>query len=291
MRARRVLLYVPGSDERKIVKAAGLNVDSICLDLEDAVAPNRKTEARAIVARMLREQKFGRSERLARINALGSGQESEDLDAVLPSHPDGIVVPKISRPDQVRWVSEQIAAAEDANGWELHSIRMIVLVESALGVMNSAEIACSDPRLDALLFGAEDLAADLGVKRTREGWEVFHARSAVVLAAAAYGIQALDMVDTNYRDLEGLYQDAQRGAEMGFAGKQIIHPDQIGPVELAFTPSDEEIEQARQMVQQFEEQKAAGAGVFGVEGKMVEMPIVKAAERVLARARAAGKIS
>ncbi len=290
MRARRALLYVPGSDERKIQKAATLNADSVCLDLEDGVALNRKAEARVMVARMLRELNFGRSERLARINAIGSGLEADDLAVVLPAHPDGIIVPKVAGAEQVRWVNAQIAEFEKAQGWELRGIRLLVMIETARGIINLPQIASEDPRLDALVFGAEDFAADIGAVRTHEGLEVFHARSAVVTTAGAFEIQAIDLLDTDFRDLERLREEARQGAQLGFAGKQIIHPNQIEPVQEAFTPTDAAIAEAQRVVQAAEENQARGAGAFALDGKMIDMPIIKAAERVLTRARAAGKI-
>jgi citrate lyase beta subunit len=291
MRARRALLYVPGSDERKIQKAATLNADSVCLDLEDGVALNRKAEARVIAARLLRELDFGRSEKLARLNAIGSGLEADDLAAVLPAHPDGIVVPKVAAAQQVRWVNEQMAEFERAQGWELRGIRLLVMIETARGVLSLSEIAGADPRLDALIFGAEDLAADIGAVRTRAGWEVFSARSAVVMTAGAFELQAIDLLDTDYRDLDRLREEARQGAAMGFAGKQIIHPNQIEPVQEAFTPTDAAIAEAQRVVQAAAENLARGAGAFALDGKMIDRPIIKAAERVLTRARAAGKIS
>ena len=288
-RSRRALLYVPGSDEHKIIKAAGLNADSICLDLEDGVALNRKAEARGIVARLLRELEFGTSERLARINAVGSGFESDDLAAVLPARPDGIVVPKVGDAGQIAWVAQQLRRFEQAEGLGSPSIRLLAMIESARGVINLPQIASADSRLDALIFGAEDFAADIGAVRTLAGWEVFYARSAVVTAAAAYGLQAIDLLDTDYRDMERLREEARRGAEMGFAGKQIIHPNQIEPVQQSFTPTDAAIVEAQRVMQAASEQLASGKGAFALDGKMVDMPIVKAAERVLARARAAGK--
>jgi citrate lyase beta subunit len=288
MRARRALLYMPGDDLHKIQKATTLNVDCICMDMEDGVAANRKNEARSVIASALQSLDFGRSERLARINPVGSGLENQDLAAVLPAHPDGIVVPKVESAAQVSWVSEKIAQAESENGWHSGSILLIVLVETARAIINLAEIASASPRLQALIFGAEDLAGDIGMMRTREGWEIFYARSAVVTHAAAFNMQAIDMVFTDFRDQDGLNKEAIQGSQMGFAGKQIIHPNQVEPVQRAFTPSTEEIIQAERVMQAFTQHQAAGLGAFALDGKMVDAPIVKAAERVLTRARAAG---
>jgi len=279
---------MPGDDQHKIEKALTFGVDCICMDMEDGVALDRKVEARRVVAAALRELDFGKSEKLARINAVGSGLEKDDIEAVLPYHPDGIVIPKIESLEQIQWASGKIEAAELANGWPLNSIRLLVDVETAKGILNLKEIA-SHPRLDALIFGAEDFAADIGAIRTPEAWEVFYARSAVVTAAAAYGLGAIDMVTIDFKDIEKVRREAEFGARLGYTGKQIIHPNQVQPVQEAFTPDDEAIAHARRLVEAFEEHQAKGSGAFALDGKMIDMPLVKAAQNVLARAKAAGK--
>lgn len=290
MRARRALLYMPGDDRHKIEKAATLGVDCVCMDMEDGVAPNRKAQARAQIASALVEVNFTRSERLVRINAIGSGMEQDDLTAVLPGHPDGVVIPKVNSADPIEWVSARIAEAEHQYGWPAGGIGIIAIVESARGIVQLAQIAAADPRLQALVFGAEDLAGDIGARRTPEAWEVFYARSALVTHAAAYDLQAIDMVFVDFHDPVGLRQEAEFGAQLGFSGKQIIHPSQVIPVQTAFTPSEETILQAERIVQAAQENQQAGRGAFALDGKMVDAPIIKAAERTLERARAAGKI-
>ena len=290
MRARRALLYMPGDDLHKIQKATTLGVDCICMDMEDGVAWNRKAEARGTISIALRTLDFGRSERLARINPIGSGLEEEDLKAALSGQPDGIVIPKVENADQILWASAQITAAEKSAGWHLGSIGLIVIVETAMGIVSLREIASADQRQQALIFGAEDLAGDIGMTRTQEGWEVFYARSAVVTYAAAHGLQAIDLVYVDYRDTEGLKRESTLGAQMGFAGKQIIHPSQVNPVQEAFTPGTEEIERAVRIVDAYQESLKAGFGAFSLDGKMVDAPVVKAAQRVVDRARAVGKI-
>ena len=288
MHARRALLYMPGDDRHKIEKAIHLDVDCICMDLEDGVAQNRKEAARHTIASALGELSFGRSEKLVRINPAGSGLEAADLQAVLPAHPEGIVVPKVERVDQLEWVSERLEAAELDFGWPIRSIALIALVETAKAVLNLREIAAL-PRLEALIFGAEDLAANLGAVRTPQGWEVFYARSAVVIAAAASGLQAIDMVSIDFKDLESLRQEASFGASLGFSGKQVIHPNQVGVVQAAFTPDEASILQAQRLVQTFSDHQGRGSGAFAMDGKLVDRPLIRAAENVLARARAAGK--
>jgi len=289
MRARRALLYVPGDDRHKIEKALALGADCICLDLEDGVAPSRKDEARRTVAAALRDLDFGLTERLVRINAAGSGLEDADLEAVLPSRPDGIVVPKVETAEQVLWACGRLEAAELANGWPVNSLRLLAGVETAKAILNLKEIA-SHPRLDGLIFGGEDFAASVGATRTPEAVELLYARSAVVTVCAAFGLQAIDIVTVDYRDLERVRGEALFGAQLGFSGKQVIHPDQVAPVQEAFTPDDEAVAAARRLVEAFEAHQKEGKGAFGLDGKMVDMPLVRAARNLLERARAGGKV-
>ena len=289
MHSRRALLYMPGDDWKKVSKSVTLGVDSICMDMEDGTALNRKAEARATIVRALQELDFGKSEKLARINSVGSGFEKDDIHAVLPHHPDGIVIPKIEELNQIQWASEMIEAAELSNGWPVNSIRMLVGIETAKGILNLKEIA-SHPRLDALIFGGEDYAASVGATRTRAADELIYARLATLNAAAAFGIQAIDIVTVEFRDPAIVREEALLGARLGFSGKQIIHPNQVEPVQSAFTPSDESIAYAKRVVETFNANQAKGAGAYDLDGKMIDMPLVKNAQKVLDRAKAAGKI-
>lgn len=289
MRARRALLYIPGDDLRKIRKATTLAVDCVCLDMEDGVALSRKDAARATIPDALAGLDFGRAERLVRINPAGSGLAADDLAAALLARPDGVVIPKVEDAETIRWASAASAAAEQANGWPAQGIGLVAMVETARGIVNLREIASADPRLQALIFGAEDLAGDIGALRTPAAWEVFYARSAVVTHATACGLQAIDMVYIDYRDAAGLAREAAFGAQLGYAGKQVIHPDQIAPVQEAFTPDDAAIARAQRIINAMREHQEGGRGAFALDGQMIDMPLVKAAERVLARARAAGK--
>jgi citrate lyase subunit beta-like protein len=290
MHARRALLYMPGDDMRKIRKATTLGVDSICMDMEDGVATSRKNEARLTIAEALRTLDFNKSERLARINPVGSGLELQDLNEVLPAQPDGIVIPKVEYSEQIHWVSELITATERQNGWPARGICLLVVVETARGIVNLPQIASADPRLEAIIFGAEDFASDIGATRTPEGSEIFYARSAVITHAGAFGLQAIDMVYIDFTDIEGLRREALQGAHMAFAGKQVIHPNQVTPVQECFTPSDNAITHAMYIMEAFMKHQEAGVGAFALDGRMIDAPIVKSAERVLALAQAAGKI-
>lgn len=285
---RRSVLYMPGDSMRKIKKAAGLNVDSIVMDLEDSVALSQKEQARRTINEALTTLDFGRSERLVRLNAVDTPFWQVDLDATIEAHPDGYVIPKVETAAQVQRVSQYLNQAEAQRDWSPKSVRLLVIVESALGIMNLKEIAQAGSRLAALMFGAEDLAGDIGARRTRQGWEVFYARSAVVTAAAAYGLQAIDMVLVDFKDEARLEEECIAARNLGYEGKMAIHPRQVAVINRLFAPSAEEIEQARRLVEAHRQHQAAGSGVFALEGKMVDMPLVKAAERVLEKARAAG---
>jgi len=289
MHSRRALLYVPGDDRHKIEKALTLKVDCICLDMEDGVAPDRKQQARQSILAALHDLDFGPAEKLVRINPVGSGLEAGELAAVLPARPDGIVIPKVENAGQVAWVSGLVESVELAHGWPLNSIRLIVDVETARGLLNLGEIA-AQPRLDAIIFGAEDFAADIGATRTPEAWEVFHARSAIVIAAAAYGLQAIDMVSIDFKDMDRLRSESLFGAQLGYTGKQIIHPNQVTPVQEAFSPDQAAIQHAQRIVDSFEASLIEGKGAYALDGdKMIDMPLVKAARSVLLRAAAAKK--
>src|SRR5512143_3477933 len=283
MHSRRALLYMPGDDRRKIEKATTLGVDCICMDLEDGTAVTRKAEARLVIAQALRELDFGASERCIRINGIGSGWEKDDLTAALAAQPDTIVVPKVEAPQHLIWVSEQISSYEWANGLPAGTIRMLIGVEPARGILNLKEIAGADNRLDAIIFGGEDFAASVGATRTKEAIELLYARQSVVTACAAFDLQPIDIVAVDFKDMEALRAEAEFGAQLGFMGNQIIHPAQVGPVQAAFTPSDEAIAYSRRVVETFEASQKEGRGAYALDGRMIDMPLLKNAQKVLDR--------
>jgi citrate lyase subunit beta-like protein len=288
MHSRRALLYMPGDNWKMITKAITLGVDSICMDMEDGTAINKKAEARVTIAKALQELDFGKSEKLARINSVGSGWEKDDIESVLPYRPDGIVIPKVESIEHVEWAGKLIEAAELKYGWPANSIRVLIGVETAKGIMNLKEIA-AHPRLDAIIFGGEDFAASIGATRTKDATELLYGRQAVVVACAANDLQAIDIVTIDYKDIESLRAEAEFGARLGFSGKQIIHPVQAEPVQTAFAPSDESIAYAKRIVETFETSQKEGKGAYSLDGKMIDMPLLKNAQKVLERAKAAGK--
>ena len=283
--ARRSLLFMPGDSMKKIQKAAGWEVDTVILDLEDGAAQNRKVEARTTVATALQTLDFGGRERLVRLNHVSTGLPAAEIAATAVWHPDGYIAPKAEDEADLRAVDRLLDAAERQLGLATGAFRLFAMIETARGVMNLKELARATPRLEGLIFGAEDLAGDIGAVRTPAAWEVFYARSAVVTAAAAYGLQAFDMVFTDFHDAAGLEAESRFARQLGFTGKTCIHPNQTPVVNCTFSPTPEEIDRAQRLIQAFAAQQAAGAGAFTFEGKMVDMPMLVAARKVLARAR------
>ena len=287
--ARRSLLFMPGDSMRKIEKAANWEVDTVIMDLEDGVAQKRKAEARQTIAQALVTLDFGPRERLVRVNHVSTGLVEDEIAATVAGRPDGYIVPKVEDASELRSVDRLVSDAERAHHLSKGSTRLFAMIETALGIVNLREIARATSRLDGLIFGAEDLAGDIGCLRTKAAWEVFYARSAVVTAAAAYRLQAFDMVYPDFNDPAGLEEESRFARQLGFTGKTCIHPNQTPVVNRAFSPSPAEVEQAQRLVQAFAEQQAAGSGAFTFEGKMVDMPMLRAAEKVLIRARGEGR--
>jgi citrate lyase beta subunit len=279
---RRVLLFVPGNDTRKIAKAVQTEADGIILDIEDGVALNRKHEARTQIAEVLQTQDFGGREKLVRVNPTSSAFFDDDLRATMPAHPDTYILPKADSAQDVQRICAFLDEAEQVHGWPIHSIRLIAMIETPMAVMNLREIAQASPRLDALMFGAEDFAGALGAQRTQAGWEVFYARSALVTAASAFELQAIDQVYTDFGDVAGLAEEARVARQLGFSGKCAIHPQQCQVIRRAFSSTPAEIAQAEQLLHAFAEHQANGKGAFALDGKMVDLPVVWQAQRVLA---------
>ncbi|XP_062507182.1 citramalyl-CoA lyase, mitochondrial-like [Corticium candelabrum] len=280
-RPRRAILYVPGNDERKIRKAAATDVDSVVLDCEDGVAMNRKNEARSTISRSLSAYDFGRSERIVRINAYDSGSAVADLQAVLASAspPDAVILPKVEDAEQVNWINSQMLSLLG------HTLPLICLIEMPLALLNLRTICeagkTGNGQLSGLIFGADDFAAFLGAVRSPSATEVLVARQTVVMHAKAYGLQAIDIVDINYKNLESLKHAAEEGRKIGYTGKQVIHPDQVPIVQQAFSPSEEEVEWAKKLITAFEEHQKSGKGAFAFEGQMVDMPLMRLAQNIM----------
>ncbi|KAL3930861.1 MAG: hypothetical protein SGBAC_011576 [Bacillariaceae sp.] len=290
-RPRRSLFSCPGADPRYVTKAQTLGADAVVLDLEDGVALEKKEDARRLVTETLqnKEASFGNSELCVRINALDTGRLAlEDLQAVLPCERlDAIVLPKVEKASDVAFVSQMMDSLSPVN----RDVRIIAAIESALGLLNLREIASSGAskgRLDALVFASEDYCADLEAIRTDSATELLFARSQLITTAKAYGLQAIDMVHIQFRDLEGLEEECQRGRELGFTGKQAIHPNQVETIHRAFSPSKKDVNFANRVVEEYQKTTARGQGACVVDGIVVDSPVYKWALKVLKRAETSG---
>jgi len=259
------------------------------MDLEDAVAANKKAEARHNIVQALNTVAFGHTEKLVRINPVGSGFESDDIKTVLSGQvlPDGVVLPKVEDPAHVKWLSGAIAQSLGQKGG---SIRIIALIETALALVRLERICQADLRLDALIFGADDYAASVGAARSEENDEVFVARSLVVAHAKAFGLEAIDLVQINFSDEQKLVKESLFGFRLGFTGKQVIHPKQVEIVNRTFSPDAKQLEWAKKIVDAFAAHDAAGKGAFTLDGAMIDMPTVKNAEKLLKLGKACALI-
>ncbi|MFB1063244.1 CoA ester lyase [Natrinema sp. H-ect4] len=284
--ARRSVLFTPGDRPEMCRKAPESGADVIIFDLEDAVAPQRKAEAREAVRDVLSDPDFDPDcEVCVRVNAIDAAAgtaAADDLEELLDDGEDALeslMLPKVDSPDDVRALVDEL---DDHDA----SLPVFALLESAAGILAAAEIAAV-PATAALAFGAEDLAADIGATRSAEGLEVCYARERVVLAAAANDCAAIDTLVTDFENEERLREDADRSVRYGYDGKLAIHPAQIGPINEAFTPSAEEREWADRVFEAKREADAEGRGVFAVDGEMIDAPLIARAERIRDRVEAA----
>ncbi|KAJ3080701.1 citrate lyase beta subunit [Rhizoclosmatium globosum] len=283
---RSSILYIPGSDERKIAKALSNSiVDTRVLDLEDSVAIHRKSDARANVLKALSSTTPSKTQELCvRINSIGSGFEHSDLVSLLKSPSlDSILIPKVNTPSDVQYVSNLI----DTIGVR-KDVKILASIESAKGLLNLGEIIGVDAqnknRIEAIVFAAEDYAADLGLVRTPSRTEMVLARQLVVTHAVANGLQAIDLVCVDFKDEGVLREECREGRTFGFTGKQAIHPNQVQVIQECFMPSEKEIAYATRIIEGSEHHKAKGAGAFDLDGKMIDAPVVLWAQRILAKA-------
>lgn len=289
---RRTLLFMPGDQRSRIDKGAALGrsgaADALILDLEDGVALAQKAAARAITAAALHENDFGAAERIVRINPVDeTGGWLADLGATVAARPGAYLIAKTESADQVSVVAGWLDDAERSHGWPSRSIGLLVLVETARGIAFLREIAaCAPGRLTALCFGAEDLAGTTGAVRQPDLSEAAYARSALVLHAKAFGLHAIDTPCIRYTppDLPALAAEAAAARILGYDGKLAIHPAQLDPIRAAFTPSAEEVDAARRLIDAYDTHQAAGVGAFAYEGRMIDLPAIRHARHVLARA-------
>jgi citrate lyase subunit beta / citryl-CoA lyase len=284
-RLRRSRLYLPGSEPKYFINAGLHGPDAIILDLEDSVHHAEKDAARILVRNTLRSVDFGKCERMVRINQLPLGLE--DLAEIIPESPDLILIPKVEQPGQVAEVDRMIAELKTRLGVN-HSIWLMPILESALGIENAPIIAAASPNVAALTIGLEDYTADLGVVKTPLGGESLYARNRIVNAARAAGVQAIDSVFGDVGDMDGLRRWGENSRAMGFEGMGCIHPSQIPVIHAAFAPSTAEIEKASKIVAAFDDAQRRGLAVVSLGSKMIDPPVMQRAQKLVARARQMG---
>jgi len=272
-----VALFVPAISEKKLAKAGGLYVDSLYFDLEDSVAPDRKDEARALLRRALADQAFQAGALLVRINGFGTSQWDPDIEE-LARNPalSALLLPNADR-EAALALSQKLDRLDS-------SLKIVLLIETARGLEEAREAALASARVIGLQFGGEDYTASLGVKRTMDGEELNFARARLANLAHAYGLEALDTPFTSINEPEGLRKDCQRARALGFTGKAVIHPGQIEAVRRFFQPDQSEIDKARRILAARARQSGEGAGVFTVDGAMIDAPIIERARQVLRQA-------
>jgi citrate lyase subunit beta/citryl-CoA lyase len=281
MRIRRTLLFVPGNNPGMLSSSPVLGADAVIFDLEDSVAEAEKDAARVLVRNALAAVPFEGVERIVRINSLETEHWRADLDEIMRSAPDCVLLPKASRAADVVLVADVLAELEAANGLAADNTGLLVILESALGMERAFEIATAHPRLQGMLLGGEDLAADLGAKRTKSGEELLYARGRILMAARAAGVQAFDTPFTDTNDPEGLAADAALACRMGFDGKALISPHHVFDANRLFTPSEDEVEWAERVLAASDRARAEGKGAVSLDGMMVDAPILRRAERTL----------
>jgi citrate lyase subunit beta/citryl-CoA lyase len=287
---RRSLLYVPGNMPSMLQNIPIFAADAVIIDLEDAVPLGEKDAARRLVRRFLESYRDRRQEVLVRINALDTAWGFDDLREVLPALPDGIRLPKADTPEIVERLDTFLTEYEEELGVELGRFQILPSIESALGVINCIDIAATSKRILGLAFGAEDYTASMEIERTKGGAELFNARSRVVWAAKAAGVQAIDSIFSDVKDMEGFRRETELVKGLGYTGKSLINPRQIEAVHQVFAPKPEEVEYALQVLDAIQRARQMGTGVISLGGKMVDAPVVKRAFRVLRTAHAQGLV-
>lgn len=280
-RFRYSRLYLPGNNPALMINAGLHSADGIILDLEDSVAPDRKDEARILVRNALRQINFYGAERMVRINQGSRGLD--DLKTIIPHNVNLVIIPKCENAAEVIAVDNEIKRISSERGIS-SEVFLMPVIESAMGIENATAIVRASDNVVSIAIGLEDYTADLGVERTREGGESLYARSRLVVAAKAAGIQPIDSVFSDVDDMDSLQQSVAASKSLGFEGMGCIHPRQIPYIRNGFAPGEKEIERSRQIVLAYEEAASRGLGVVALGSKMIDAPVVSRAQRLIDRA-------
>ncbi len=287
---RRTMLYVPGNMPSMLQNIPIFESDGVMIDLEDAVPYSEKDAARILVRNFLDNYRQHNKEILVRINGLQTRWWEEDLRMILPARPDGIRLPEADSPEIVETLDTMLTEYEEALQLPIGHFKILPSIETAEGVINCIRTAKSSTRLIGLAFGAEDYTASLEIERTKGGEELFAARTRVVWACKAAGIQAIDTIFADAADMEALRRETELIKTLGFSGKSLVNPRQIEVVHEVFAPKQAEVDYALQVVEAIQRAREMGTGVIALNGRMVDAPVVKRAVKTLETARAHGMV-
>jgi len=275
------MLYIPGNNPAMLLSGGVYGADSILLDLEDAVALNQKDSARILVRNMLRDINYYDTEVCVRVNHLDTPFGLADLEEIVPLQPDAIRYPKTETIEELQRLIDEIERIENKHNLPHDKTTIHLMIETALGVQNVFDLAKYSKRVDALTIGGQDLTADMNIKSSKDGYGIDLARKMIVMAAKANKIDAIDTVFVDIDDEEGLIKETEYIRELGYSGKAVINPRQIDPVHEVYTPNENEIRKAYKIIKAFNKNTKEGIGVFAVDGKMVDAPVVTRARYVL----------
>ena len=282
------MLFIPGNTPNLLINGAYLGADALIFDLEDAVSPDEKDSARILVRNIMKYMDLRGCEVIVRINSIDTDYWKKDLDQIMTQKPDLIMLPKTGRAEDVLTADAYMSEVERRLGLAPNTVRLMPLIETALGVENAYAIASASPRVAAIFLGAEDLTADLRCKRTKGGNEIAYARSRMVSAARAAEVDVYDTPFTDVNDDEGIRVDAEYAKSLGFTGKASISPRHVGVINEVFSPSQKDIEYAYEVMDAIRQAHEQGRGAIALHGKMIDAPIVQRATQTIAMAEEMG---
>ena len=285
---RRSMLFLPGNTPNMLINGNCLGSDAVIFDLEDAVSPAEKDAARILVRNTMKYMDFSGCEIIVRINSIDTPYWKKDVDEMLPQKPNLLLLPKTCSAADVQEADQYISEVEDQLGLSRNTVGLMPLIETAMGVENAFSIATASSRVQALFLGAEDLTADLRCKRTKEGREIEYARTRLVVAARAAGVDVYDTPFTDVNDDEGIWKDAELAKALGFTGKASISPRHVDVINAVFSPTQKDIDYAYEVMDAIRLAKEQGKGAIALHGKMIDAPIVARAEQTIAAAKALG---
>lgn len=286
---RRTMLFMPGNNPGMLQNAGILGADSIILDLEDAVSLTEKDSARILVSEAIKNVDYGNVEVVVRVNPFTTEFVKQDIDVIARVKPDTLMIPKATEEELIA-IDKILTKIESEEGFDAKSIKLIPIVETAYGLENVYSIIKSCDRIVAILLGGEDLTSDLGIVRTKPGEEIFYARNKVAVACRAMKVDSIDTPFTDTNDFDGLAIDTRKAKSLGFTGKAAISPKHIDTIHSVFAPSVKEIKHAQRVLEAMEEAESEGKGVFSLDGKMVDAPVINRAKNTVEQARLLGLI-